>query len=301
MAERKPELRAGVAGAGAFGGVHARKYAGSDGVRLARIYDVDLDRAQALAAELGAEATDDYAAFLEGLDLVTLASPGATHAELGLRALAAGAHLYVEKPLAVTLRDADALVAAAARAGRVLACGHQERVVFRAMGLLDLPERPLTLASVRRGTPNARNRDISCVLDLMVHDLDLALLLAGGEPVAVEAEGGFDTVRAEITFDTGLTAAFEASRESEARERTVALELPSGRLAVDFLAPSFDNRSAAPLDAAFAADPQARDPVGASVAAFVAAARGEGSPVADGRAGARALDLALAVEHAAGL
>lgn len=301
MAELGAELKAGVAGAGAFGGVHARKYAGAQGVRLARLYDVDFARAQVLAGELGCEATDDYAAFLDGLELVTLASPGATHAELGLKALAAGAHLYVEKPLAVSLRDADALVAAAAKAGRVLACGHQERVVFRAMGLLDLAERPLTLESVRRGTPNTRNRDISCVLDLMIHDLDLALALAGGEPVAVEAEGGFDTVRAEITFDNGLTATFEASREAAARERTMALELPSGRVAVDFLSPTFENRSAAPLNADFAADEAARDPVGASVAAFVAAARGEGAPVADGRAGARALDLALAVEHAAGL
>ena len=295
------DLAAGVAGAGAFGAVHARKYAGLKGVRLARVYDTHLDRARELAADHGAEGTDDLAAFLDGLDLVTLATPGDTHADLAARALAAGAHLYVEKPLAVTLREADAMVAAAARAGRVLACGHQERVVFRAMGLLDLTEPPLRLESVRRGTVNGRNRDVSCVLDLMIHDLDLALLLAGGDPVAVEAEGGFDTVEAEITFASGLTAAFKASREAPARERTMALDLPSGAVAIDFLTPAFENRSAAPLNALFAADPDARDPVAASVAAFVAAARGEGAPTADGRAGARALDLALAVEHAAGL
>ncbi len=295
------ELEAGVAGAGAFGAVHARKLAAEPGVRLLRVFDLDLDRAAALAGPLGAEATDDPAHFLEGLDLVVVATPGATHADLAGRALGAGAHVYVEKPLAVTLREADALTAAAARAGRVLACGHQERVVFRAMGLLDLPERPLLVRSVRRGVPNARNRDISCVLDLMIHDLDLALLLAGGDAVAVEAEGGFDAVEAEITFTSGLTAAFTADREAPARERTMALDLPSGAVTIDFLAPSFENASAASLNALFAADPAARDPVGASVSAFVAAARGEGRPVADGRDGARALDLALAVEHAAGL
>ncbi len=299
------ELSAGVAGAGAFGAVHARKYAGADGVRLRRVYDPHLDRARALAADVagpgGAEGTDDLAAFLDGLDLVTVAAPGAAHAALAAAALGAGAHVYVEKPLAVTLDEADALTAAAARAGRVLACGHQERVVFRAMGLLALTERPLRVESVRRGTPNARNRDVSCVLDLMIHDLDLALLLAGGEPVAVEAQGGFDRVEAEITFDTGLTAAFAADRQAPARERTMALDLPSGAVRVDFLQPAFANASAAPLNALFAADAGARDPVGASVAAFVAAARGQRAPVADGRAGARALDLALAVEHAAAL
>ena len=295
------ELAAGVAGAGAFGAVHARKYAALAGVRLRRIYDPHLDRARALAADLGCQGTDDLPAFLAGLDLVTVAAPGAAHADLAAAALKAGAHLYVEKPLAVTLREADAMVAAAAKAGRVLACGHQERVVFRAMGLLALPERPLRVESVRCGTPNARNRDVSCVLDLMIHDLDLALLLAGGEPVAVEAEGGFDAVEAEITFDTGLTAAFRCDRAAPARERTMSLDLPSGAVAVDFLTPAFENRSAAPLNALFAADPEARDPVGAGVAAFVRAVRGEGAPVADGRAGAAALDLALAVEHAAGL
>ena len=295
------ELSAGVAGAGAFGAVHARKYAAAEGVRLRRVYDPHLDRARGLAADLGAEGVDDLAAFLDGLDVVTVAAPGAAHAQLAAAALRAGAHVYVEKPLAVTLRDADDMVVAAARAGRVLACGHQERVVFRAMGLLALPERALRVESVRRGLPNARNRDVSCVLDLMIHDLDLALLLAGGEPVAVEAEGGFDAVEAEITFDTGLTAAFRCDRAAATRERTMALDLPSGAVAVDFLAPGFENRSAAPLNALFAADPQARDPVGASVAAFLAAVRGKGAPVADGRAGVRAVDLALAVEHAAGL
>ena len=295
------DLAAGVAGAGAFGSVHARKYAGSPGVQLLRVYDPHLDRARALAADHGAEGFDDLHAFLDGLDVVTVAAPGAAHAELGAAALKAGAHLYVEKPLAVTLREADDLVSAAAKAGRVLACGHQERVVFRAMGLLDLSERPLRVESVRRGLANTRNRDVSCVLDLMIHDLDLALLLAGGDPVAVEAEGGFDAVEAEITFDTGLTAAFKADRDAPARERTMALDLPSGAVAVDFLAPAFENGSSAPLNALFAGDPDARDPVGASVAAFLATVRGEGAPVADGAAGARALDLALAVEHAAGL
>ena len=295
------ELEAGVAGAGAFGGVHARKLAAEPGVRLARVFDLDPDRARALADPLGAEGVDDLPRFLQGLDLVAVATPGGTHAEIAGRALRAGAHVYVEKPLAVTLREADGLNAAAAAAGRVLACGHQERVVFRAMGLLDLAQAPHLVRSVRRGTANARNRDISCVLDLMIHDLDLATLLAGADPVAVEAEGGFDAVEAEITFASGLTASFVADRAAPARERTMALELPSGRVAIDFLAPGFENGSSAPLNPRFAADPSARDPVGASVSAFVAAARGAGRPVADGRDGARALDLALAVEQAAGL
>ena len=302
-------LKAGVAGAGVFGGFHARKFAARPDAQLLGVLDADRERARALAADYRAEGTDDLAAFLDGLDVVVVATPGHTHADVARAALQAGAHVYVEKPLATTLEDAEALVALAARRGRVLACGHQERVTFAAMGLLGgqltgtsrLGERPRTIDSVRRGVANARNRDISCVLDLMIHDLDLALALSGAEPVAVEGEGGFDAVTAEIVFADGLVARFEASRVAQARARTMRIAYPSGEVAVDFLSPAFENRSALPLDPLFAASPQGRDPLETSLAAFLAAVRGEGRPVADGRDGARALDLALAVEAAAGL
>lgn len=295
------ELRAGVAGAGVFGGFHARKYASLDGVKLATIYDPDAGRGAALASELGATATTDLATFLAGLDVVTVATPGATHYEVALAAVAAGASVYVEKPLTYTLEEADRLLGAAAKAGVTVACGHQERVTFAAMGLLGLPARPILLESVRHGTPNTRNRDISCVLDLMIHDLDLALAMSGDEPVAVEAEGEFDRVRAEVTFSSGWTAVFEASRIAEARRRVMSVEFGDGRVDIDFLAPSFVNTTSLPLDPDFAQTPDGKDPLGVSVARFLAAVRGEGTPVASGADGARALDLALAVEQAAGL
>ena len=294
-------LKAGVAGAGVFGGYHANKLSGLEGVQLARIYDHSLAHAEALAARSGGEPTDDFAAFLDGLDTVTIATPADSHADLALRAVAAGAHVYVEKPLAASLEEADKLVAAVAKAGRVGACGHQERVTFAAMGLLDAAEQPRMLTSIRRGAPSARARDVSCVLDLMIHDLDLALLLSGGEAVAVEAEGGFDTVKAEVVFSNGLVATFESSREAPARERMMTLDYGSGEVRIDFLAPRFENASAVALNAGFADTPTGKDPLGVSVSRFIAAVRGEGAPVADFTAGARALDLALAVEAAAGL
>ena len=296
------ELKAGVAGAGVFGGFHAKKYASLEGVRLARVFDVDLDRAKALAEPLGAEAVDDLDTFVAGLDVVTVASPGFTHAEIAARALSVGASVYVEKPLAVTVDDAETLVALAAAQNRVLACGHQELVVFEAMGLTTLPKAPLRLSALRRGTPNTRNRDISCVLDLMIHDLDLALILMGEEAIAVEAEGEFDAVRAEVTFANGATASFEASRIAEARERRFEAVFDEGQVAIDFLAPSFENTTPFALNPNFADSPAAKDPLGVSVTRFLAAVRGEDvRPIASGLDGERALDLALAVEHAAGL
>ncbi|TCS15454.1 Gfo/Idh/MocA family oxidoreductase [Caulobacter sp. BK020] len=305
-------LKAGVVGAGVFGGYHAKKYVELDGVVLTAVFDIDLPRAQALAEPLGAQAFDDMDAFLAAIDVVTVATPAVHHAKAGLTALRAGKPVYSEKPLAVTPDDADALVAAAARAGLPLACGHQERVVFQAMGLLDIPEQPLRMEAVRRGTPSDRNLDVSVVLDLMIHDIDLALALCDGEPVTVEGEGAItrstslanpslDWVKAEATFDNGFTAVFDSSRVAEARERTMKVVYPSGEVEIDFLARTFRNTTPFPLIENFTETPAGKDPLGQSVAGFLKAVRGEAPrPVVTGEEAARALDLGLAVEQAAG-
>jgi predicted dehydrogenase len=293
-------LKAGVAGAGVFGGYHARKYASLPGVTLTAVFDHHGPHAEALAAELGAKAFSDLDAFLAAVDVVTVATPGDSHAGIAWAALSAGRHTYVEKPLAATQADALALVGAAGARGLTLACGHQERVVFEAMGLTRVPERPVRIEAVRRGTPSPRNRDVSAALDLMIHDLDLGLALAGGW-IGASAEGGFDEVAAEVDFGGGLTGRFEASRTAGARERTMRVAYPSGAVEIDFLAPSFVNTTPFPLDPDFAATAAGRDPLGTSVAAFLAAVRGEGRPSVTGEEGAAALELALAVQAAAGL
>lgn len=298
-------LKAGVVGAGVFGGYHAKKYAELDGVTLVGVYDVDLARAEAVAGPLGARAFDDLEAFLAAVDVVTVAAPAVHHAAPAVAALKAGKPVYSEKPLAVTPDDADRMVAVAAWAGVPLACGHQERVVFQAMGLLDIPEQPLRLEAVRRGTPSDRNLDVSVVLDLMIHDIDLALAICDGEPIAVEGEGAItrssslDWVKAEATFDNGFTAVFDSSRVAEARERTMKVVYPSGEVEIDFLTRAFRNTTPFPLIENFTETPAGKDPLGLSVAGFLKAVRGEAPrPVVTGEEAARALDLALAVEQA---
>ena len=299
-------LRAGVIGAGVFGGHHARKCASMPGVELAAVLDPHEERAEALAGPTGAATFDDLNAFLDAVDVVTVASPASTHARLAAAALSRGRHVYVEKPLADTVEDGRALVAAAKASGAVLACGHQERAVFRAIGLLDLPERPLRIEAVRRGAYSGRNTDVSCVLDLMIHDIDLALTLAGATPTEVSArgrvtEGPFaDEARAELLFEDGLIAVLEASRIAGRRERTMRLVFPSGELEIDFLARRFVDRTPFGLDAHFAETADGRDPLGASVGAFVAAVRGEAPrPLVTGEEAVRALEVALEVDRKA--
>jgi predicted dehydrogenase len=300
-------LRAGVIGAGVFGGYHAAKYAEFAGVRLAAVTDTHPDRAQNLAERFGAHAFNGLPEFFEAVDVVSVASPAVAHAAQALAALRAGKHVYVEKPIATSLEDADAIIAAARERHLVAACGFLERAAFKVIGLFDIPRAPLRLEAKRLGPPGRRNLDVSVVLDLMIHDLDLAICLSRAEPLTVEAtarparDDQLDEVEAEVDFADGFTAHFAASRIAEERARTVKLVYPSGEIDVDFLGHTFENTTSYELDAGFDETPAGHDRLGASLAAFVAAVAGEAPrPLADANDGARALDLALAVEQAVG-
>lgn len=308
-------LRVGVAGAGVFGGYHANKYKQVSGqaadIDFVGIYDLDGARAKLAAdsygvAAFGADTLDD---FLGQIDVVTIATPAFAHADVALKALAAGVHVYAEKPLAVSTEDGEAMVVLAAEKGLVLACGHQERAVFEAMGLYDVPERPLRLEAVRNGTPSPRNLDVSVVLDLMIHDLDLALTLAGCEAGSLETsadrrtdEGyqavGADAVTASTIFENGMEAVFKASRMADTRERTMRIVYPSGEVFIDLLNRKFENGTPFALNADFADAEIARDPLGTSVFRFLDTVRGDRDrPLCNGAEALHALALGLAIDE----
>lgn len=299
-------LRAGVVGAGVFGGYHAQKWAALEGVTLAAVFDVHPERAAELAGRLGARAYADEAEFLEAVDLVSIAAPASAHVDWAVAALKAGKPVYVEKPLATELEDAQRILDVAAKAQIPVACGFLERVAMQALGLPRPPQRPVLIEAVRKGR-TARNLDVSVVLDLMIHDLDLALSMTPAEPFAVEAEGArvehdlADEAQAEVSFEDGLIARFTASRICDAPERRMRLAFPSGEVAIDFLTGEVRDSTGFGLDPGFASTPAAQDRLAASLQAFLACVRGETvAPLASGVDGLRALDLALAVERAIG-
>ena len=294
-------LRAGVIGAGVFGGFHAAKYAQMADISLLGVYDPHPDRAQALAKMHGGRAFSTLNGLLEAVDVVSITSPAVSHAAAALAALRAGRHVYVEKPLATDPSDSSEMIKLAHDNGLTLACGFLERAVFRAMGISNIPEPPLLLEAIRQGPPSARNQDVSVVLDLMIHDLDLALMLAGAPALTVEGQGArstgrlLDDAQAEVIFENGLVASFDCSRVASTPRRQMRLVYASGEVIVDFMAHKLLNTTGFALDPARFAD----DRLAASLSAFLRAVRCDTLfPLADGRAGERALDLALAVEAA---
>jgi predicted dehydrogenase len=306
-------LRLGILGVGHFGRFHALKAAANPAIHLIGLHDASFDRAAQIAGEVGAPALSPEAV-IAAADALIIAAPTRFHYGLAEQALAAGRHVFIEKPIAASLDQADRLIALAERQGRVLQVGHIERfsAAFRTVMATPSGGRALSFEAVRAAPFRPRSLDVSVVLDLMIHDLDLVMELAGGEPEAVEAVGAAiasdhpDFAVARLRFSGGRAASITASRVSLAMERRLRVLGTEGEMAVDFLtrslavlrrggAEAVETMPGHGVDRGTWTD---HDSLEAEQGAFVAACQGRGPVVVDGAAGRRALKWALAIEEA---
>lgn len=303
---RQGAVRIGVVGAGVFGGYHAQKFAASSHAIFAGVHDSRPDAAARVTEKAGkGEAFAGFDALAEACDALVIATPASTHAELARRALLLGKHALVEKPLALTGYEARELAGLALEKNLILQVGHQERLVFQAMGLLSAPERPRRIEAARIGprSPDGRCEDVSVVFDLMIHDLDLAAELFGGEAATATAYGRsvhtpfIDEASAELIFPSGGIARLTASRCAPARKRTMSIDYPSGRVEIDMITRTIVNDT--PFDIRADVSSILPDPLGAADEAFLAAIQGRDVSPVTGGVGARAAGLAELVESSA--
>lgn len=296
-------LRVGVVGAGVFGGHHAAKFASLAGAELVGVFDPKRAASEAVVARVGrGEVFESFDALAGACDALVIASPAVTHAKLTRRALELGKHALVEKPLALDGAEARALAQLAVEHGLILQVGHQERLVFAAMGLLAIPERPVRIEAIRMAprSPEGRCEDVSVVFDLMIHDLDLAAELFGGEALKARTFGSavhthfLDEASSELTFPGGGVAELTASRCASNRQRRMRIDYPSGAVEIDFL--TREVRNDTPFDIRLDVSDRLPDPLRAAAQAFVAAIRGEAVSPITGGVGARAAHLAQMVE-----
>ena len=232
-------LRIGVAGAGHFGRFHALKVAASKRAVLAGVYDLDPARAETVAREARGRAMG-FAQLLEACDAVVVAAPAEAHHALAGAALRAGRHVLVEKPIAATLAEADALAALAAEHRLVLQVGHLLRYSAEHRAISERMQRPLYLDCVRIAPFKPRGTDVSVILDLMIHDLDFVLSLVDSPIASVDAVGApvasahEDIANARVRFENGCVATITASRISLKTERKMRLFSQEGYMSVDF-------------------------------------------------------------------
>jgi predicted dehydrogenase len=304
------ELRAAVIGAGVFGGFHANKYANLPGVKLIGVVDIDQAAAKKIADQHGCEVFKSIDDLTGKADVVSITVPASFHYAMARDALKAGMHVYIEKPITLDVIDADILMELAEENNSLIQVGHQERFVFAAFGLLSRRATPRRIECVRSGPFTGRAMDVSVVLDLMIHDLDLVhqvapapveQTLASSRVVHGEHE---DEVDAHLTLSDGCEVRLLASRIAEERKRTMMLEYSDGRVEIDFIARTITNTTKADLKSAFESSEDglpavADDPLGYAIGAFVTCIKtGEDAFVTGGDA-RRALSTALGIIEAA--
>lgn len=233
------KLKCAVIGTGYLGKFHAEKYMNHPDCELVAVVDIDLNSATLIAEKYHTNAYTDYRALLSTLDAVSIVVPTSLHHQVATDFLNAGVHVLVEKPITVTVKEADELIAIADEKKRVLQVGHLERFNPAILGL-DNESSPLFIESHRLSPFNPRANDVSVVLDLMIHDIDIILALVGSEVARIEASGtpvltqGTDIANARLTFKNGCVANVTASRISLKMERKMRMFRPCSYISVDF-------------------------------------------------------------------
>ncbi len=234
------KIKCAVVGVGYLGKYHAQKYRLSDNAELIAVVDTDQVTAQSIAQENACDCLQDYRLLLGKVDAVSIVVPTSLHFQVAKDFLLAGSHVLIEKPITVTLEEADELIKIAKENDRIIQVGHLERFNAALLELDFKKEKPLFIESHRLSPFNPRANDVSVVLDLMIHDIDIILNIVDSEVKRIDASGtpvltgDTDIANARLVFKNGCVANVTASRVSMKVERKMRMFRPNSYVSVDF-------------------------------------------------------------------
>jgi len=318
----RKKLRTAAIGVGSLGRHHARNYAelAAEGrVDLAGICDTNPDTAERVASENACPSFSDWRDVFGLVDVVSIATPTETHCEIACDFLSRGVHVLVEKPISLTLDEADRMIAAAAGSGSKLMVGQLERYNPAMVALRPHVAEPLYFEIHRVSPFPNRSLDVDVVLDVMIHDLDAVQWLVGGDvrPAAIQAVGipvisdKVDAANARIEFENGAVANITASRIGTEKIRKTRFYQRNAYVVLDYAAKfasltSLNPEASHPLLGISINRLEINDvePLRAEIAAFLDAIEAGIEPPVTGADGRRALALAVGVlekieQHAA--
>lgn len=297
-------LRVGVVGVGHLGSRHADIYASMPGVQLTAVCDSDTTRAAEVGHKHKCLILNDFRDMIGTVDAVSLAVPTSLHGAIGLELLRHGVHLLIEKPIAVTLAEADKLLREAKKRRCLLQIGHVERFNAAILAARKYLTHPRFIEVHRLSPYPFRGTDVSVVLDVMIHDLDMVQLLvrkparrisAVGIPVLSKSE---DIANARVEFAGGCIANLTASRISDESIRRIRVFQEDSYLSIDYKAQAVElahkeGRAVRRINLPVNQRPPLQD----ELAAFAHAVRARKTPVVTGEDGRAALALALRIEQ----
>jgi len=303
------KIRAGVVGVGYLGKFHAEKFAAAEHAELVGVVDTDPEQADSIANKHGTRALTDYRELLGRVDAVSIVVPTPQHYEIAKAFLENGVDVLVEKPMTTTIAEADELVELAEKKGIVLQVGHLERFNPAVKAVKDIVKDPIFIESNRLSLYQPRGTDVSVVLDLMIHDIDIILTFVRSKIAYSHAMGApvvsdhLDIANAHLEFENGAVANVTASRISSKSERKIRVFQKDGYLSLDFanrsimhIWPGEDGESA-PVpgmqieELSFEQGDALRD----EILSFLDAVSTRSEPEVSGRMGREALNLALSI------
>ena len=301
------KVRAGVIGVGYLGQFHAEKYAGIDGVELVGLMDADQARATHIAGKLKTQVFIDPAHLIGKVDAVSIVTPTILHYRIAKQFLEQGVHVLLEKPITETIEQADELIDLASRKNAILQVGHIERFNPAFTAVKSLLAVPGYITADRSAPFTLRCTDVNVVLDLMIHDLDIVMDLAGSPPKEISAAGAsiitreIDMATARIVFHNGCVADVSASRVSDEKKRYLRVFDEKAIYVSDYQTQkaTVSRAQPGPVPQLIVTDISGdrRDTLDGEIRAFVKSVQGGVPPLVSGIEGRRALSLALAITN----
>ena len=234
------KLRVGVVGVGYLGQFHAEKYSRMNEVELVGVVDIDKSQAEDVARRVKTRAYLNHRDLFGKVDAVSIAVPTPAHFEVAKDFLKNDIDILIEKPMTETTEEADELIRFAESRGLIIQVGHLERFNPAIVALQDIIKKPMFIESHRLSIFKGRCTDVSVVLDLMIHDIDLILNFVGSEISDIRASGvpviseHIDIATARLEFKSGCVANVTASRISTKDERKIRLFQTDAYVSVDF-------------------------------------------------------------------
>ncbi|HEY2384710.1 MAG TPA: Gfo/Idh/MocA family oxidoreductase [Terriglobia bacterium] len=296
-------VKVAVIGVGHLGKQHARLY--SELGCLAGVADILGPRAQEIAAQYDTTSYNNYRELFGKVDAVSIAVPTLNHSAIGIDFLEHGIDVLIEKPIASTIEQAQALIEAAARNNRILQVGHVERFNPVVAAAREAATKPQFFEIHRLAAFSPRSLDIDVVLDLMIHDIDIVLSLVPAPVREVRAVGipvlssKADIANARVEFEDGCVANLTASRVSFEKTRKLRFFQPHDYISVDYASQTgtmVSLRMGRVTERKL--EPPNQEPLKLELMSFVDCVAKRGTPVVSGQDGLRALELAMRINSA---
>lgn len=297
-------IKVGVIGTGYLGQHHARIYSEIEGVELVALIDTDVEKAKKLADKYNCKAYSDYKDILDKLDAVSIVTPTTTHHKVALDCLKAGKDLLVEKPITVTVAEADELINEAGKRNRILQVGHLERYNPAVIAVSGMIKEPRFFESERLSPLLGRGTDVDITLDLMIHDIDIILSFVLSPVVDIKATGAsvltdkIDVAKVWLEFENGCSALATASRLSPEKQRRLKIYQKDSFISVDYQ--SCVVRSYFKKDGNISFDiiePEKKEPLKEELIDFIRCVRDRKKPRVSGIEGRDALKIALNISN----